>query len=773
MTFDAALAHHRAGRLAQAEDGYRRVLEEVPDHADALNLLGVVMRLRGRPETAVELISRAAALAPGVADFKNNLGNALVDLDRPDEAIEAYRGATAQDPGFREAWTNLGNVLTDRGRHAEAAECYGKALAGEIRPVDATFGLGRALLSLGAADEAVEHLRDAVTRDPEHAEAWYALGEAQEALGRRKEAIAAFREATRLDSRLGVRKLTASLKRWFGFGKRAPVAKAAPEPARASPLPASPDPTLDDGAEAHNAEGKALVRAGRLDDAVKSFLEAVARNPNFGEAYGNLGVALHALGREAMAIGPLRRATELLPTSPDAYNNLGGAFGALRQFDEAIHCFRKALALNQDHADTLNNYGIALMATNALGDAVEALEKALRLRPDSIDTMNNLGTALHRVGRLTEGRQLVEAVVKADPKHVKAPYNLGNMLRAEGRTEDALALFRRAICLAPAEVLAHWNYALCLLGAGLFREGWKEYEWRWRYDGFTGPWRNHPQPRWRGEDLKGRTILVHAEQGPGDVLLYGTMLPDLIAAGARIVFECDPRMGPLFERSLPGLSAIPMTASPDPRTRDPAIDFVCPIASLAQYLRPDFDSFPMRERYLRPDPALAERLRARYRGLGGDRVVGVSWNSKSNDIGWAKSTRLVDWGPILRVPGVTFVNLQYGDCAADLAEVRRAGIHVFDDAEVNPLIDMEAFAAQVAACDLVISVSNTTVHMAGALGVPVWAMLPSGHGLIHYWLQNRDDSPWYPSLRLYRQPGHGDWESVFRRVADDLTEVPR
>ncbi|MBF0307649.1 MAG: tetratricopeptide repeat protein, partial [Alphaproteobacteria bacterium] len=686
----------------------------------------------------------------------------------PDEAIEAYRGATAQDPGFREAWTNLGNVLTDAGRHAEAADAYGKALAGGQGPVDAAFGMGRALLSLGAAGQAVDHLSDAVARAPEHGEAWYALGEANEALGRRQAAIAAFREATRLDPRLGMRKLKTSVKRWFGFGKKA----AAPGPTQASaPAPAAAPSPLD-GAEAHNAEGKAMMRAGRLDDAVTSFLEAVAQNPTFGEAHGNLGIALHAMGRAAMAVGPLRRATELLPTSADAHNNLGAVYGGLHQYDEAIHCYRKALALNEDHADTLNNLGIALMATNRPLEAVEVLEKASRLRPDSVDVMNNLGLALHRVGRLDEGRQLVEKVVEADPLHVKAPFNLGNMLRGEGRTDEALALFRRAICLAPAEVLAHWNYALCLLGAGLLREGWKEYEWRWRYEGFSGPWRDHPQPRWRGEDLRGRTILVHGEQGPGDLLLYGTMLPDLIAAGARVILECDPRMCAIFERSLPGLSAVPMTDPVNPRTRDPAIDFVSPIASLAQYLRPDFDAFPTRARYLSPDPALTETLRARHRGLGGRRVVGLSWRSKATDLGWAKSTRLADWGPILGVPGCAFVNLQYGDCAEELAEVERAGVRVFDDPEVDPLVDMDAFAAQVAACDLVISTSNTTVHMAGALGVPVWTMLPTGHGLLHYWQQRREDSPWYASVRLFRQPSPGDWASVYRRVAHELTASP-
>ncbi|MBF0334525.1 MAG: tetratricopeptide repeat protein [Alphaproteobacteria bacterium] len=757
-----AIECHRSGRIGEAESGYRAILDRFSDDVDALNLLGVVLRQRGRAAEAVDLIARAADIAPGLAEVQNNLGNVLLDVGRLDDAATAYRRALAIQPEMAETHVNLGNTMIRLRRLDEAAECFAEALRRRPGLADAAAGLGRALLDLGRPDEAIAPLEEATRLRPEDGESWFALGEANRMLGRRRPAVDAFRAAVRLDPRLGLRQIREAVGRWFGFGAKRPRPK--PEAA----------PSAPDDADAHNEKGRELFRAGRHSEAMACFLEATVRRPDHAEALSNLGVALRTLGQPQQAIGPLRRAAELLPDRAEAHLNLGVALAELGRHDEAVATYRRALALREDYSDALNNIAVVLQQTGDLDGARQALERARELAPRLPEAANNLALLCRRQGDWHRAVALLEETLRLKPDYVEALFNLGNLLREEQRVEDALARLDDAVRRAPDNALAHWNRSHTLLAAGRLREGWEEYEWRWRWNEFPGPWRPHPQPLWDGSAPEGRTILIHGEQGPGDLILYGSMLPDLLTRGAKVVFEVEERMVPLFQRSMPEMRVVPMLPEPVPETRDPAIACRYPLASLARHFRADFADFPARSSYLRADPELAARLRARYLGLGGTMVVGISWRSKNLEIGAEKSTRLVDWAPILTVPGVRFVNLQYGDCRDEIAEAKRElGVDVFADPEIDPLRDMDSFAAQVAAMDLVISVSNSTVHVAGALGVPVWVMLPRGRGLLHFWYFDREDSPWYPSARLFRQAARGDWKPVVERVAGSLAKGER
>lgn len=757
-----AIALHRAGRIADAESGYRAILDRFPDDIDGLNLLGVVLRQRGRAAQAVRLIARAAELAPGLAEVQNNLGNVLLDIGRLDEAEMAYRRALAILPGVAETRVNLGNILMRLGQIDEAAISFEEALRQRPGLAEATAGLGRAMLKAGRPEQAIEHLETAVRQQPEDGESWFALGEANRMLGRRRPAVNAFREAFRIDPRFGLRQIREAVRRWFGFGGK---------PRRTAAPTKHPDTASRDDAEALNEKGRVLFQAGRHADAMGAFLEATVRQPDHAEALLNLGITLRKLGQPQQSLGPLRRAAELLPNSAKVHCGLGVSLADMGCFEEAIDAYRKALVLREDYPDALNNIGVAYQKTGDLDKSRRALERARELAPDMAEAANNLALVHRGLGRTDQALPLLEESLRLDPRYLDALCNIGNLWREEQRADIALVHLDEAVRCHPDNALPHWNRSHALLVAGRLAEGWEEYEWRWRWNEFPGPWRPHPQPLWEGESPEGRTILVHGEQGPGDLILYGSMLPDLIALGAKVIFEVEERMVPLFRRSMPGLVAVPMLPEPVPETRVPEIAWRIPLASLARRFRRDFAAFPQRASYLRADPDLTARLRARYRGLGGRMVVGISWRSKNLEIGEEKSTRLVDWAAILKAPGARFVNLQYGDCADEIAEARRdLGVEVFADAEIDPLRDMDAFAAQVAAMDLVISVSNSTAHTAGALGVPVWVMLPRGRGLLHFWYFDREDSPWYPSARLFRQAARGDWRPVIDTVAAVLAD---
>jgi hypothetical protein len=297
---------------------------------------------------------------------------------------------------------------------------------------------------------------------------------------------------------------------------------------------------------------------------------------------------------------------------------------------------------------------------------------------------------------------------------------------------------------------------IALLTTGRLAEGWPRYNERLFTDKTKIHRRSEPPPYWKGEDLTGKTIYVWPEQGLGDQIIYGTMLPDLIARAGRVYFESKSRLEQVFRRSLPGALVL-SNDSEETKTAVTAADYQIPLGSLGVYFRRRFEDFPRRAEYLKPDPEKVARFRARYEQLAsGRRIVGLSWKSKKPRGGAGKSTRLMEWEPLLRTPDVLFVNLQYGDCSAELAEVKaKLGVEVFADMDVDPMGEMDNFFAQVAALDLVISTSNTTVHVAGSINVPCWVLLPRGAGALWYWFTEREDSPWYPSLRLFRPEGIG------------------
>ena len=273
--------------------------------------------------------------------------------------------------------------------------------------------------------------------------------------------------------------------------------------------------------------------------------------------------------------------------------------------------------------------------------------------------------------------------------------------------------------------------------------------------------------------MAGKTILVWSEQGVGGEVLYAGMVPDLIESGARVILECEPRQQTLFRRSFAGVQCIAKRNPPDPATRADDIDFQSPIGNLGRWLRPDFASFPNRPSYLTADPAKQTTFRDKYKSAdkGGGFLIGIAWYSKNVMVGGQKSLSLRELAPLAQ-PGIALVDLQYGDTAVERDEFAQStGIELIHDPTVQPMQDLDDFAAQVAAMDLVITISNATAHFAGALGVSTWILLHTVPRSC--WFLERDDSPWYPSVRLFRQGHRGDWSDVVELVSAALREIEK
>jgi tetratricopeptide (TPR) repeat protein len=500
---------------------------------------------------------------------------------------------------------------------------------------------------------------------------------------------------------------------------------------------------------------------------IESYRRALELDPGLAEAWSNLGELLGAAGDKAGEIDAYRRAVSANPQLAPVWSNLCNAMLEAGRAGEALAACQRATDLDPDFAAGWNNLGNALHACGRNDEAVAACERALKLAPELAEAWSTLGAALHGLGRLEEavGAHLRAAAIQ--PKAAHHPFNLGVALQHAGCYTEAIAHLQRALALDPGHAQAHWDLAFALLASGQFPEGWEQYEWRWHRPSAGA--RRYEFTAWDGDASKPRRLLLWAEQGIGDHILYGSLLTDLASSPMRITLEVEPRLVSLYQRSFPQLAVIPQRDPPaDPR------DFDCqaPLGSLGRWLRTTFESFPRHRGYLKADMKRAEAYRARLRGDTGVRLVGIAWKSANQELGAKKSQSLLDWGQVLKVPDVRFVDLQYGDTARERAEVeRQTGARIDHLPDLDLHGDIEGLAALCAACDLVITASNVTAHVAGALDRPVWLMAPQGGGRLWYWFAGRTDSPWYPSMRIFEQQVQGSWRETLDAVARELAAL--
>lgn len=512
--------------------------------------------------------------------------------------------------------------------------------------------------------------------------------------------------------------------------------------------------------------GAVQLEQGEAAQGIESYRKALQLKPDFAEAWSNLGGALAASGDKSGEIDAYRRAIGINPQLAPVWSNLGDALREAGQIEEAVAACRRAVELDPDSAAAWNNLGNALCEQGEHEEAVRVCERALQISPQLAEAWSNLGCALMEQGKIEASLAAHHRALEIQPRNARAHYNLGITRERCHQSEAAVMSYRRAVEIDPALPAAWMRLACVLLMRGDFAEGWADYEWRWREKN-ARPKRYDFTP-WAGELSPDRRLLLWGEQGIGDEIIYSSMIGELADRGLQITLEMDSRLVPLTQRSFPGVTVV---ARRDPAAVDPtAFDCQSPLASLGRRLRPAFDSFPRHTGYLKADAELAKRFSSRLRRSGLKKVVGISWSSANREIGANKSSALIDWAPILRVAGIRFVDLQYGDTAGAREELRqRHGLEITHLGDVDLFNDLEALAALCTACDLVITVSNVTAHMAGALGKPVWLLAPSAQGRIWYWFSGRSDSPWYPSMRLFTEHTPGSWREVLDDVARELS----
>ena len=485
--------------------------------------------------------------------------------------------------------------------------------------------------------------------------------------------------------------------------------------------------------------------------AIENYLFCIERQPNAPDVYANLSAAYRSTGRIADAIASAQKAIALRAKFPEALNNLGLALCDARDYPAAIKAFGRALDLDPGDAEILNNFGVALEADQRLDGARSALEKAVGARPGWPEALINLGNVLREQGNVSEAVDRYQEAVDYDPTNSRALANLGLALLNLNRFAESEQTYSKALAGDPDNADVQMSLGICQLAQGNYREGWENYETRWQASAFTAHRRNFDAPRWTGEPLTGKRILVYAEQGFGDTLQFCRYLPLLAESGAEVHFECQRALADLC-RSIDGVESVIARKDALPQS-----DYCIPLLSLPHVLGTTFDNVPTGIPYLEADPQKTLAFRKRYKGAGP--LVGLVWLGNPNRQDDAIRSCPIDaLRPILSVNGVQFASLQVGISHEDIP----AGLEDLGSDFTN----FADTAAAVEALDLVITVDTATAHLAGALGKPVWVML--GHHADWRYLADRADSPWYPTMHLFRQATPDDWLGLAQTVAQQL-----
>lgn len=788
---NVALDHHRAGRVSEAMAGYDRLLALTPDHADALHLSGLLAHHAGRSPDGLRRLRRAIVVQPVFPEAFNSLGSALADLGRNAEAEAAFLHAIAQRGDYAEAHSNLGTVFQAMGRMTEAEEAYRRALDVSPQHANTAFNLGILHRQTGRIAQAAHRFYELVTAHPLHAGGWRNLAlclrgldhpDAEACLVR---SLRDFPNDAELCGELG--------RMLIGQGR---LAEAVPllEPT----VSANPGVAI-----LHFSLAAAYQGQNRLLDSVAHYRDALRHDPNLTGAWNNLGVALLELGRRAEALPVLRVAVAWQPDDPMVLNNAGTLLDGLQRLDEAAALYSRALRLRPDYGKALNNLGGVFKAWKWL-DRADALRRvAIAAQPDQAEAYANLASVFEERDVMPEAERLYRRSLRLDPTNPGALTGYGLVLQVQGKMADAEAAHRKALSIDDQhpEALANlgmllwqWfanandaeshlsnaldrdptlgparlNRGMIRLTQGRLPEGWDDYQWRFRAKGYED--RAILAPRWQGEPLVGRRLLVWPEQGVGDEILFSSCWPDLIERVEHLVVECDRRLVALFGRSFPKATVRALSVGPDGRERinPPGVDAQIPAGDVPRLLRRDLSSFASTRPWLVPEPNRLAMWRDRVSALGDGITVGIGWRSqKMTTDRRAAYASLDQWGAIFAIPGLIFINVQYGDCDGELdAAERRFGVRIHRWDDLNLKDDFDGVAALMATLDLVISPAMSAGELAGALGTPVWRF-----GARDWTQLGTGVRPWFPTMRLF-QPNLGEGlDGALARMANALRKL--
>ncbi|MBX9677746.1 MAG: tetratricopeptide repeat-containing glycosyltransferase family protein [Gemmataceae bacterium] len=504
-----------------------------------------------------------------------------------------------------------------------------------------------------------------------------------------------------------------------------------------------------------------LARQGKQERAEQAFRQAIQIQPEHAKAHNNFGVLLADMGKRKEAFEAWQNAVRFDPNYPEAQFNFAMALAEAGEADGAVEHYENALRLKPDYAEALNNLGLLHHERGRPHDAVVLLEQAVRLRPDYVEAWNNLALSRVDVGRGEEAIAAYREALRLHSNEAEIHNNLGTALAALNRPEEALACYRHALRLKPEYPEVRWHQALTWLTLGDFERGWPEYEWRWRRRR-SRP-RNLEGPLWDGSPLPGKSLLLWCEQGLGDSIQFARYVALAKERVGNLILEGPSVLRPLLS-SCKGVDQWINVGEPLP-----AFAAHAPLMTLPKIFETTLVTIPNQTPYLSAEADKIAEWKVELNATmpAGNLRVGIAWQGNPNHRWDRHRSFPIDWfDELARTPGVSLVSLQKGHGAEQLSEFRRQHAVLDLGTRSDPDGVFRDTPAIVSNLDLVICCDTSLAHLAGAMNVPVW--IPLAKMADWRWLRLRSDSPWYPSLRLFRQKQHGEWSDVFEKIVREL-----
>jgi tetratricopeptide (TPR) repeat protein len=505
--------------------------------------------------------------------------------------------------------------------------------------------------------------------------------------------------------------------------------------------------------------GVTCFQLGKLDSAVMYIKKALQISPTNALAYYNLANVFQAKRQHDEAITYYQKAVELNPTNAYAYYNLGNIFIEEGQRDKAVQCYQKAIDLDPKYVDAYYNLGNTFKEEGQHDKAVQCYQKAIDLDPKYVDAYCNLGNTFKEEGQHDKAVQCYQKAIDFNPNSADAYYNLGNILKDKGHLDEAISYYQKAVEIRPNFVNAHFNMSLTNLLSYNFKQGWAGYEWRWKLEGKIQ--HNFSQPLWDGSDIRGLTILLHAEQGFGDTIQFIRYVPLIAQQGAEVIIWCQEALASLLQ-NVKGIKQVFARGE-----QIPQFDVHCPLASLPFVFDTVLESIPAIIPYITVDSLLVRQWFNKIQRDNSKLKIGIAWSgSKTHIRDRYRSCALETFSPLTQLDNIALYSLQKGEAIKQAMNPPEDMKLIDYTEEISDFSDTAAFIENL---DLVISVDTVVAHLAGALGKPVWTLLPFAPDW--RWMLNREDSPWYPTMRLFRQPVPGDWNSVMKKVSEELQKL--
>ena len=739
------LMHHQNGLIQEAKVIYAEILNRQPTHFHAIHLLGLIASKEKNYQLAVDLITKAIIIYPDNPAFHSNLGLALKELKKFDAAIGSFKKAISIQPNFAEAYANYGNVLQILKHFDAAIASYDKAIS--IQPDFASFYFvrGNILHEMNLYSAAIASYDKAISIQPDYAIAYVKCGNVLHGLKQYETAIVYYDKAITVQPDL--------IESHFSRGNALCELKQYEAAIVCYDKVISTQP---DFAEAYSNRGNAFYELKQYETAIVCYDNAISLRPNYAEAYFNRGNVLKELKQYEAAIVCYDNAISLRPNYAEAYFNRGNSLHGLKQYEATMVDYDRAISIRPNYAELYFNRGNVLYELKQYEAAIFCYDKAISIRPDYFDAYCNRSNVLKDLKEYETAITGYKKVICLKPNFPIAYYNLGTIQGELHQFEAAIASFDQAIELKPDYAEAHWNLALLHLLLGNFKDGWQEYEWRWYIVDYNETIRARfsMQALWLGiESLQNKTILLYAEQGLGDVIHFSRYVPLVAALGAKVILEAPSSLVKLL-KDLDGVSQI--IAYGDEL---PEFDYQCPLLSLPLAFKTNLKNIPSSTSYLKSNNNKVNNWKIRL-GKKIKTRIGLVWSSTSSFPNDSKrSMTLAELLPALPNDQFEYICLQKEIKPIDQVVLNNNPQIRFFGSE---LLDFTDTGALIECVDLIVSTCTSLPHLAGALDKKVILMI--SHSPDWRWMLNRNDSPWYRSISLLRQPSNGDWDTVIENL---------